>query len=168
MISISFWNKKLSFFRYLWTHGITPRKNDVITSSTGGLTLQARGVRTSFTFRKIKSTPCECAFKSCCDSQTNDSSIITENSADDIEKNHVFQVYDDIASHFSDTRHKPWPEVLKFVQSLPVGSILVDIGCGNGKYIGHSPFVLNVSLFINVTVESIWPHFIFLFYVLFL
>ena len=101
-------------------------------------------MRTSFTFRKIRNTPCSCVFKNCCDSQLNSSSTITENSADDIEKHHVFKVYEDIASHFSDTRHKPWPEVLNFVKSLPIGSILVDIGCGNGKYIGHSPFIFNV------------------------
>ena len=49
--------------RYLWTHGITPRKFDtvqasqghksrVITSAVEDLTLNKRGIRTSFTFRK--------------------------------------------------------------------------------------------------------------------
>lgn len=30
-----------------------------------------------------------------------------------LEKEHVLQVYDQIASHFSVTRHKPWPKVLE-------------------------------------------------------
>ena len=39
--------------RYVWTHAIAPRKSDIVSSDTGGLTLVARGVRTSFTFRKV-------------------------------------------------------------------------------------------------------------------
>ena len=77
--------------RYSWTHGITPRKQDVIpvqspsdmesdvdssshldaasdarsaldaTASAPGLTLSYRQTRTSFTFRKILHTPCRCS-----------------------------------------------------------------------------------------------------------
>jgi alkylated DNA repair protein alkB family protein 8 len=65
---------------------------------------------------------CDCAFKNYCDS-TNSSSALANN-ADDIEKTHVFEVYDRIASHFSDTRHKPWPNVESFVRSFPTGSVL--------------------------------------------
>ena len=39
--------------RYVWSHGITPRKYDIVPAAGGGLTLSKRGVRTSFTFRKI-------------------------------------------------------------------------------------------------------------------
>jgi len=49
------------------------------------------------------------------------------------ESNHVHKVYDVIASHFSSTRYKPWPRVREFVESLPLGSFMADIGCGNGK-----------------------------------
>ena len=42
--------------RYVWSHGITPRKSDIVPSAAGGLTLAARGVRTSFTFRKLSAT----------------------------------------------------------------------------------------------------------------
>ncbi|KAI1294903.1 tRNA-dihydrouridine(16/17) synthase [NAD(P)(+)]-like [Halotydeus destructor] len=31
-------------------------------------------------------------------------------------------------------RHKPWPQVADFLNSLEDGSIVADIGCGNGKY----------------------------------
>lgn len=51
------------------------------------------------------------------------------------EEQHVHQVYEQIASHFSSTRYKPWPIVESFLQSLPLGSIGLDIGCGNGKYL---------------------------------
>ena len=132
--------------RYVWSHGIIPRKSDVVEAPTGGLTLISRGVRTSLTFRKIRAAAeCHCAYKSSCDSQMKNPASILEESADDIEKNHVFHVYDSIASHFSDTRHKPWPNVLEFVCSFPVGSILVDVGCGNGKYLGHSSTLYDVS-----------------------
>ncbi|KAK2741451.1 tRNA methyltransferase, has a role in tRNA modification [Myotisia sp. PD_48] len=65
------------------------------------------------------------------------------------EEEHVHQVYEDIASHFSSTRYKvgdglkfvnlmwinPWPIVERFLNDLSPGSIGLDIGCGNGKYL---------------------------------
>ncbi|KAH8930072.1 hypothetical protein BT69DRAFT_1050845 [Atractiella rhizophila] len=52
------------------------------------------------------------------------------------EETHVHSVYSHIASHFSQTRYKPWPNVDKFLTSLPSNSIVLDAGCGNGKYLG--------------------------------
>ncbi|KAI5302367.1 hypothetical protein KEM56_000748 [Ascosphaera pollenicola] len=51
------------------------------------------------------------------------------------EEAHVHQVYQEIADHFSQTRYKPWPIVERFLQSQSPGSIGLDIGCGNGKYL---------------------------------
>ena len=51
------------------------------------------------------------------------------------EEQHVHEVYEQIASHFSSTRYKPWPIVESFLQSLSPGSIGLDVGCGNGKYL---------------------------------
>jgi tRNA (uracil-5-)-methyltransferase TRM9 len=53
--------------------------------------------------------------------------------ADTYEETHVHGVYEAIASHFSATRHKPWPFVSSFLASRPPGSVGLDIGCGNGK-----------------------------------
>jgi hypothetical protein len=36
----------------------------------------------------------------------------------EIEKKHVYEVYDKIATHFSLTRYKPWPLVAEFLNSL--------------------------------------------------
>ena len=44
-------------------------------------------------------------------------------------------MYEEIADHFSHTRHSPWPRVLGFIDGLPVGGLLIDVGCGNGKYL---------------------------------
>jgi ubiquinone/menaquinone biosynthesis C-methylase UbiE len=52
-----------------------------------------------------------------------------------MEKKHVYEVYDKIAPHFSNTRYKPWPKIQKYLESLPEGSLNCDIGCGNGKYL---------------------------------
>ena len=49
--------------------------------------------------------------------------------------NKLFQVYEQIAGHFSTTRHKPWPKVVQFMQGVPPGSVVFDLGCGNGKNI---------------------------------
>lgn len=51
------------------------------------------------------------------------------------EEEHVHSVYEQIASHFSSTRYKPWPIVESFLQALPAGAIGLDVGCGNGKYL---------------------------------
>lgn len=53
-----------------------------------------------------------------------------------LEREHVHRVYDLIARHFSSTRHSPWPRIVEFLKALPSGSIVADIGCGNGKYLG--------------------------------
>ncbi|ORY94125.1 S-adenosyl-L-methionine-dependent methyltransferase [Syncephalastrum racemosum] len=58
------------------------------------------------------------------------------------EEKNVHQVYEEIATHFSETRYKPWPVVETFLNSLPIGSLGADVGCGNGKYIGVNPNVL--------------------------
>ncbi|KAG8452956.1 hypothetical protein GDO86_004674 [Hymenochirus boettgeri] len=137
--------------RYLWTHGITPRKFDVVQASEpqavgtvsdniDKLTLSKRNTRTSFTFRKIRHTPCDCAFPTLCDSQQmqqkNHPPQIGEVGASILEKEYVHKVYEDIAGHFSSTRHTPWPKVVDFLLSLPKGSMVADVGCGNGKYLG--------------------------------
>lgn len=55
------------------------------------------------------------------------------------EQTHVHEVYEQIASHFSSTRYKPWPIVERFLHDLPAGSIGLDVGCGNGKYLAVNP-----------------------------
>ena len=59
------------------------------------------------------------------------------------EEENVHQVYERIAPHFSSTRFKPWPLVEKFLKEQPDGSIGLDVGCGNGKYLS-----VNKNIFI--------------------
>ncbi|OXB62866.1 hypothetical protein ASZ78_015410 [Callipepla squamata] len=142
--------------RYLWSHGITPRKYDVIQASELGqevgtitadvrdLTLKRRETRTSFTFRKVRRSSCNCTYPSVCDSQKGQqrqaepSFPHSEMEASELEQEYVHKVYEEIATHFSSTRHSPWPRVAEFLRSLPEGSIVADVGCGNGKYLGIS------------------------------
>ncbi|KAK8389723.1 hypothetical protein O3P69_009013 [Scylla paramamosain] len=148
--------------RYEWSHGICPRMTDVVASrnSVTGLQLLPRQERISFTFRKIRHGECSCQNASVCDSygkeqknsskgeskrSTSPCDLPNDRSAARIEREHVLQVYDQIAEHFSVTRHKPWPQVLEFVLSLPQGSLLLDVGCGNGKYMGHNKQVFQVG-----------------------
>lgn len=57
------------------------------------------------------------------------------------EQEHVHGVYESIASHFSATRYKPWPVIASFLTSLAPGSVGLDVGCGNGKYLAVNPDV---------------------------
>ena len=56
----------------------------------------------------------------------------------EIERVYVRDVYNKIAPHFSDTRYKGWPQVIKFLDNLPENSIVADVGCGNGKYLKYA------------------------------
>lgn len=81
---------------------------------------------------------------------------------EDFESTHVHEVYDQIASHFSSTRYKvclssasilrqtahqkqPWPIVERFLLDQPDGSIGLDLGCGNGKYLSVNPKVFMLA-----------------------
>lgn len=48
-------------------------------------------------------------------------------------ENNVKQVYEVIASHFSDTRYSHWKCVRNFLDHFESGLLIGDIGCGNGK-----------------------------------
>ena len=45
-----------------------------------------------------------------------------------LERYHVRDVYDKIAPYFVGSRHKAWPRVEQFLQSLPAGSLIADVG----------------------------------------
>jgi ubiquinone/menaquinone biosynthesis C-methylase UbiE len=60
------------------------------------------------------------------------------------ENQYVYKVYDFIAPHFSETRYKPWPVVVQFLESFQKYSFIADVGCGNGKYFGVNP---NIEMF---------------------
>ena len=61
------------------------------------------------------------------------------------EQKNVHEVYEQIASHFSSTRYKPWPIIERFLKDLPNGSVGLDIGCGNGKYLAVNPDIFMVG-----------------------
>ncbi|CAI6328296.1 unnamed protein product [Periconia digitata] len=61
------------------------------------------------------------------------------------EEEHVHSVYEQIASHFSSTRYKPWPIVERFLKEQQDGAVGADIGCGNGKYLAVNPRVYIVG-----------------------
>jgi ubiquinone/menaquinone biosynthesis C-methylase UbiE len=50
-----------------------------------------------------------------------------------IERTNVYDTYGKISSHFDKTRHHVWPCVRDFLDTLSIGSSLLEIGCGNGK-----------------------------------
>ncbi|AEO71690.1 8e123db9-0b01-47d5-9241-0eb55aebfbe6 [Thermothielavioides terrestris] len=72
-------------------------------------------------------------------------SVTAEAEAEAYERTHVHGVYEAIAPHFSATRYKPWPAVASFLRAQPRGAIGLDVGCGNGKYLGVNPDVFMVG-----------------------
>jgi len=141
--------------RYCWSHGITPRHCDTVPHSVlgvehglEGLTLAHRDTRVSLTYRKTFRGPCSCPYPEFCDrsnycekksSGLDKAAVMNtiELAAGLLESQLVHQVYEEIAGHFSETRHKPWPRVTQFVESVEGRNLLLDLGCGNGKYLGQ-------------------------------
>lgn len=78
------------------------------------------------------------------------------------EQEHVHDVYELIASHFSSTRFKPWPLVEQFLHDQPDGSIGLDVGCGNGKYlsVNKKVFIVGSDRSLNLTriASHYYPH----------
>lgn len=87
-----------------------------------------------------------------------------EDRGENYEEQHVHSVYEEIAPHFSSTRYKvcvpptyfqpqtqadtiiqPWPLIDRFLGHLSPGSIGLDIGCGNGKYLSVNKNVFIVA-----------------------
>ena len=60
-----------------------------------------------------------------------------------IEEIHVKDVYNTIAKEFDTTRYRPWTCVEEFLNTIPKGSIIGDIGCGNGKNMLYRKDCLN-------------------------
>lgn len=135
--------------RYDWTHGITPRHIDVILTENKTLTTAIRSKRTSFTFRRLRKGDCSCSYPRLCDSQKQPikDSVDLEEVATKLEIENVHNVYDKIANHFSETRHSPWPQVAEFLNSFEKSDVLLDVGCGNGKYLNVNKELMSVSIF---------------------
>lgn len=120
--------------RYRWKHGIVNRKYDVDPRTNR---VVPRKTRVSLTLRKIRRKPCECEWKEFCDwDRKGEMSVPSEESlALKLENSYVSDVYENIASHFDETRHSSWKAVKKFIDEVPRGSLMYDVGCGNGKYL---------------------------------
>ena len=109
--------------RYEWSHAIPSRLKDKV----DGVILE-RTRRISLTFREAL-LPNEQA---------------ESLAASSVEVDHVFRVYDNIAVHWNHTRGKRkvhWNRVKSFLEELPAGSLLADVGSGDGKYFGLNPNV---------------------------
>lgn len=119
--------------RYVWKHSIAQRRHDIYEGE-----MIHRKRRVSLTFRKIRKIPCECNYEEYCDRKNIEENKDLEKS-EYIEKEFVYDVYDKIAPHFSHTRYKPWPKVEEFLQSKGYGTLVLDVGCGNGKYLHGEP-----------------------------
>ncbi|CAO4370230.1 unnamed protein product [Caenorhabditis nigoni] len=120
--------------RYRWKHGIVNRKYDVDPRTNR---VVPRKTRVSLTLRKIRQKPCECQWKEFCDWDRKGEMSVpsSEDLAMKLENSYVSNVYENIASHFDETRHSSWKAVKKFIDEIPRGSLMYDVGCGNGKYL---------------------------------
>uniref|UniRef100_A0A914I4N5 Alkylated DNA repair protein alkB homolog 8 n=1 Tax=Globodera rostochiensis TaxID=31243 RepID=A0A914I4N5_GLORO len=123
--------------RYRHKHGILTRHYDVHPMSNQ---LLKRERRISITFRTVRRVPCQCSYIEFCDWDRGGQLRIPsgEHEGRQLEQQYVAEVYEAIAPHFDLTRFSNWRCVVNFLVSLPRGSTLLDVGCGNGKYLLQS------------------------------
>jgi len=134
----------------VWRHGIPSRQYDAVPGDAlqcgeGGLQLVPRGPRTSLTFRTRMEGGCCCPYPEHCPGRAAPALQASQAAATQLEQRLVHQVYEEIAGHFSNTRHTPWPRVAAFVSSVPRHSLLLDLGCGNGKYLTEGAWQLGAD-----------------------
>lgn len=144
--------------RYTWEHMIVSRKTDTV----DGVVIP-RKLRVSLTFRTAITAPqvgCDAVPLSIYESnafplrwgqlsdvdtaasldQSNASTSSTARSdliTPSTESKHVHEVYDAIATQWHHTRGKRgvlWPGATNFLEKIPKGSVVADVGCGDGKY----------------------------------
>eukprot|EP00804_Cyclotella_cryptica_P018252 CCRYP_005984-RA/>CCRYP_005984-RA protein AED:0.24 eAED:-0.41 QI:0/-1/0/1/-1/1/1/0/1017 len=156
--------------RYRWEHMIVSRTTDTVEGE-----VIPRTLRVSLTLRTALTVPLEgeqavplSRFESTIfppywgqpsDTQpvvdVNTSAIIerTDLITPVTESKHVHAVYDAIATQWHHTRGKRgvlWPGATQFLENLPPGSIVADVGCGDGKYfsaiLGANSYVIGTDI----------------------
>ncbi|XP_053556834.1 probable tRNA methyltransferase 9B [Bombina bombina] len=68
-----------------------------------------------------------------------------EYEATQLEKKHVHSVYESTAPYFNEIQSKAWPKVRQFLLEQKPGSLIVDIGCGTGKYLSVNSEIYNLG-----------------------
>ena len=63
-----------------------------------------------------------------------------------MEEQYVKNIYDEIGKYFNKTRAYLWNGIKNFVESLKKDSLVLDIGCGNGK----NMLIRNDCVFIGI------------------
>jgi alkylated DNA repair dioxygenase AlkB/SAM-dependent methyltransferase len=120
--------------RYKWEHMIVSRTTDTVDGQ-----LIPRGLRVSLTLRtalaldgsnlpRVESTDFPPTW-----GNSKNNALATPA----CERDHVHAVYDAIATQWHHTRGKRgvlWPGATEFLKRLPPGSVVADVGCGDGKY----------------------------------
>lgn len=75
-----------------------------------------------------------------------------------IEEKYVKYVYENISKHFSNTRVYTWKWIDVFITSLQKHSLILDIGCGNGRNMIFSDYnfigIDNCNGFLNICREK--------------
>lgn len=134
--------------RYSWEHMIVSRMTDTVDGK-----VIPRGQRVSLTLRtalelpsdggmpllRIESNVFPPTWGNAIEGQTPTGSNTRQTAlaTPPTEKDHVHAVYDAIATQWHHTRGKRgvlWPGATQFLQQLPRGSVVADVGCGDGKY----------------------------------
>ncbi|KAL3907866.1 MAG: hypothetical protein SGILL_008698, partial [Bacillariaceae sp.] len=125
--------------RYEWEHQIVTRRTDTHEGQ-----VLPRGLRVSLTLRTaldLDGTPMPLVESNVFPPQwgSNEAEAPNKNAlaTPDTERDHVHKVYDAIATQWHHTRGKRgvlWPGATQFLKALPIGSIVADVGCGDGKY----------------------------------
>jgi len=68
------------------------------------------------------------------------------------EKENVHFIYDKIASHFNVTRIYSSKKIIEYINKLENGSIICDVGCGNGRNLNLRKDCFCIGVDINISL----------------
>ena len=121
--------------RYEWEHMIVNRMTD-----THNGEVLPRKLRISLTFRTaldLSGDSMPLVESKDYPPVWGDLSLTSSLKTPDCERDHVHKVYDSIATQWHHTRGRRgvlWPGATQFLRRLSFGSVVADVGCGDGKY----------------------------------
>ena len=65
---------------------------------------------------------------------------------EEIEERYVYRPYKSLHSHYAKNQYDRWETVEQYIFSLPPNSLLLDIGCGTGRYLSLNNKIIDIGI----------------------
>ncbi|KAH0792827.1 S-adenosyl-L-methionine-dependent methyltransferase [Histomonas meleagridis] len=66
--------------------------------------------------------------------------------SEEIEEKFVFRPYKSLCTHYANNKYDRWKTIEQFIFSLPPNSMILDIGCGTGRYLSINNKIIDIGI----------------------